>query len=123
MILFLDGQINEAVDPPRDVGLMLLRGFHGRQGAFPFKLRLLDRSESHASAAFAHVAEKLHGVKGFLLVLYRHPVGETAQILVLKIGHHGQIQVCGKHFRVDLFVERFFYLGTDHWSPSFKKYL
>jgi hypothetical protein len=108
------------VDAARDVRLMLARRFHGRQGALPLELRLVDGLQGHPSATLAYILEELHGVEGLLLVLNRHPVGETAQVLLLKIGHHGQIQVCGKHFGVDLFVERFFYLGTDHWSPSLK---
>ena len=116
MVAFLERQIDEFVDEAGHMLFVGQGGFEGGERAFPLRFGTFDGRKLDSPAPLRHEVEEFHGVEGLFLVLDTHPVGESWQIDRVEVGGHGEVEVGGVVFRIDLVIESCFHFGAKHGS-------
>lgn len=119
IVILFDGQFVKLVNQAGHFLLVfqdLRKGFERR---LPFRRRLLNRLERHATAPVVDVVKESHGVRLLFLELHAHPMRKTLQVVRLKVSRHRKIQIGRVKLVLDLLVDRVFYGFADYVGFSF----
>ena len=93
---------------------MLQGHLHGGLDGLELGRRLGNRIHYRAAVPVVDVVEDAERVRGLLLVLDLHPVGEPRQGLSLEVGGHGEVEMRGVQLAVQLVVEGLLELCVQH---------
>ena len=100
IVLDFVGSVHQSVDEGGHLALVVQRVVEDGGAGFPIGIDLGDGFEFHLAATFVDIAEHLHTVGDFLLILHIHPVGEAGQVVLGEpSGHDGK-----QHGRYSWFV-------------------